>query len=84
MDQTENFLLRDWRRVVLRADQLDQLLDEFLLRDQLMQAVVAILHARFQNGQRVHDALIVLRHRRLQPFSNRSNRVARPKRGDIS
>lgn len=52
LDQTQDFLLHGCRRVILRSDQLHQLLDELFVGDQDVKVFTAVLDASLQHCQR--------------------------------
>lgn len=58
------------RRVELRSDQLHQILDEVLGTDEHVEIMTAVLHARLQHRQRIHDYRVVLAHVCVQTLAN--------------
>lgn len=76
LNQLQHFLLHHRWRIVFRSDQLYQLLHELFLGDEKMQRPTAVLHARLQHGQRVHDDRVVFAGVLRQPLADGLHRIA--------
>jgi len=79
----ENHFSATSRPSATPADQFDQLVDKVLLGHQDMKGFAAVLHARLQDGQRVHNHLVVLAGILGETLANGAHGIAGRVRGFV-